>query len=91
MTPEPPKSTAAKTPDKNLRSNRTLSIPTALLADIDAFALQAGRSRVDTIEKVLTACTFQGSSPKAPHACPRGYRSPCRAHHQPHVTSPGAV
>jgi hypothetical protein len=88
MTPKPTQRTAAKPPDKNLRSNLTLSIPTALLADIDVLALQAGLSRADTIEKILTACTFQGYGPKAPRACPRGHRRPCDP---PPVPNPGAV
>ena len=54
----------------------TLSIPTALVAEVDAIAKETGLARADTIEKILTACTFQGSDPAAPHACPRGYRPP---------------
>ena len=76
MTPKPTQPTAAETPDKTLRTNLTLSIPTDLLADVDALAMKAGLSRADTIEKILTVCTFQGSAPAAPRPCPRGYRRP---------------
>ena len=77
MTPKPTQPTAAKNPDRPLRSDITLTIPTALLADVDALAKKAGLSRADAIEKILTACTFQGYAHSAPHVCPRGHRRPC--------------
>ncbi len=68
----------------------TLSIPTDLLAEVDALAKTTGLSRDDVIETILFASTAPASAPGAPHVCPRGYRPPC-AHHRPHVPGPGAV
>ena len=68
----------------------TLSIPTDLLAEVDALAKKMGLSREAVIETILIASTTPAAAPGSPHVCPRGYRPPC-AHHRPHVPGPGAV
>ncbi|MEI7902798.1 MAG: hypothetical protein WCK89_21330 [bacterium] len=69
---------AAKVPKRPLRTELTISLATTVLDNVDALARKAGISRTDTIEMILTACTFQGSAPfpKPPSPCPRGHIRP---------------
>jgi excinuclease UvrABC ATPase subunit len=58
--------TATKPPcDPNLKKI-TLSIPTDLVAKVDAIAKETGVSRATLINKILLKCTFPDHAPKAP-------------------------
>jgi hypothetical protein len=75
--------TATKPPlDPNLKKI-TLSIPTALVAEVDAIAKKTGISRATLINKILIECTSPAHAPKAPLPCPRGHIRPCERNRQP--------
>jgi hypothetical protein len=77
--------TATKPPcDPNLKKI-TLSMPTALVAEVDAIAKEMGLSRATLINKILLKCTSPAHAPKAPRPCPRGHIRPCERN-QPPVT-----
>ena len=75
--------TAAKPPRDPHLKKITLSIPTALVAEVDSIAKEMGLSRATLLNKILLKCTSPAHSPKPPRPCPHGHIRPCERNRQP--------
>ena len=75
--------TATKPPRDPHLKKITLSIPTALVAEVDAIAKETGLARATLINKILLKCTSPAHAPMPPRPCPRGHIRPCERNRQP--------
>ena len=80
--PSKQKTTAKPPRDPHLKKI-TVSLPTALVAEVDAIAKEMGLSRATLINKILLKCTSPANAPKAPRPCPRGHIRPCERKQPP--------
>ena len=70
-----PKKEASVTPQKSPSRRLNMSMPKALLAEVDAVSKQTGLTRSEVVAAILAASLPSDSN--GPHVCPRGHIRPC--------------